>query len=136
MPDINSYTIDGKPPSMDGDLLAKYQTYVQRPGATLDDMYVDMFGQVQKQLLVTTNGSVTWSFPIPYPTGTVPIIKAVAVRPTGIAVGSILNVVISPGFPTNTQCKLEVNVLSLTLGVLNLAVGPSNVVIHAEARLP
>ncbi len=119
--------------------LDKWREVTGATDATAADMYADIYGLDQRAVIQTVAGGIAvWTFPRPYPVGKAPIIKAVAQRPaSGLAIGSLINVVIAPGFPTNTECRFEVQTLALgALNVLSLAIGAAGINIHVDARLP
>lgn len=62
-------------------------------------------------LTTSTAGTVTWTYPIAYPSGTVPVIQAVGIAASGST--SPINVQLD-GAPTNTQAKFRVTVTNLT----------------------
>lgn len=91
---------------------------------------------VQSGMLDTdAAGVASWTYPVPYPVGTVPRITAVAIGPNS----SMYNVQIV-GTPTNTGCSFQVNrtqfqlvaLLGLTIGV-QASPGITTILAHATA---
>lgn len=94
----------------------------------------------QQDRLTYAGVDLTWTYPIAYSSGIVPIIEATAEDPTSGA--NLLNVQLV-GTPTNTSCKFRVNTVTGTsislVGLLNLLLfsqAPSGVRIHVTARNP
>lgn len=92
----------------------------------------------QRAVLTYAGADLTWTYPVPYAAGVVPVIGAV-VAGTSTA---MLNVQIV-GDPTNTSCKFRVNSIAAAsvslVGLLSLTLfsqAASGVKIHATARLP
>jgi hypothetical protein len=88
----------------------------------------------------SATGRVTWTFPIPYAAGIVPIIQALPVKPTNVTNASY-NVQLY-GDPTNTSVTIEANAIASTQNVVlgvNLAVYtpvPVGTKVHIVAFLP
>lgn len=95
----------------------------------------------QQSILTYTGSDVTWVYAVPYSTGVVPVIEAVASSGSGSST-AMYNVQIV-GNPTNTQVTFRVNTIPaasvLLVGLLNLTLfqqAPSGVKLHVTARNP
>jgi hypothetical protein len=95
----------------------------------------------QQTILSYSGSDVTWTYSIPFGSGVVPVIEALAATGTASSTGNY-NVMIV-GNPTNTSCVFRVNTVpaaSLSLaGLLSLTLfqqAPTGVKIHATARNP
>lgn len=95
---------------------------------------------IQRAKLTTaTDGTVTWTYPIPYGVGVVPNIQAIV--QAGAGTTDVNNVQID-GVPTSTQCKFRVTrtqlstVALLGLTILSIPASVGAQVIHVEAKLP
>lgn len=97
-------------------------------------------GTVSQQIRVTTasSGLYTWTYPVAYASGVVPVIECMAEGPDPQS-GAVISVQIE-GVPTNTSCKIRVSrstttIQVLGINVLSLATAVATV-IHLTARAP
>lgn len=95
---------------------------------------------VQRAIVTYPGSDYTWTYPVPFEAGVVPVIEAVAVGPA--ASNALFNVQLV-GDPTNTSAKFRVNTIpaaSINLvGLLTLTLfqqAPNNVKLHLTARAP
>lgn len=86
-----------------------------------------------------TDGTITWTYPVAYGAGVVPVIEAISQATAGST--DVINVQLD-GAPTNTQAKLRVTrtqqsvvaLIGLTVLSVPASVGATNV--HVTARTP
>lgn len=97
-------------------------------------------GAEVQRIRVATNASglYTWTYPIPFAPGVVPVIECSCEGPDPQN-GTVVNVQIE-GIPTNTSCKIRVNRSTTTIQVLGISVlslaTSVATIIHATARTP
>lgn len=105
------------------------------------NMGIDLASLTQQRAILTYTGAdITWTYPIAYAAGVVPVIEALAVAPS--ASTSLFNVQ-AQGDPTNVSAKFRLqtipqNQVSL-LGLVNLTLfqqAPTGAKLHLTARLP
>lgn len=92
----------------------------------------------RQRVQVNSSGLYTWTYPVAYGSGVVPVIELMAEGPDPQA-GSVISVQLE-GVPTNTACKVRVSrstttIQVLGINVLSLASGVATYV-HMTARLP
>jgi|SRR5215217_4916453 len=105
------------------------------------NMGIDIAALTQQRAILTYTGAdITWTYPIAYVAGVVPVIEALAVAPSASA--ALFNVQ-AQGDPTNVSAKFRLqtipqNQISL-LGLVNLTLfqqAPTGAKLHLTARLP
>ncbi len=100
---------------------------------------VNLTGTQRIRVATNSSGLYTWTYPIPYPNGVVPVIEAVAVGPdpqNGVTVNAQLE-----GEATNTSCKIRVTRTSASvvalIGLTILSINsPIATTVHITARAP
>jgi hypothetical protein len=106
------------------------------------DYSVTWRGPFQQAILTIPaggTGRVTWTYPIPYAAGVIPVIEALAIRPTS---SNLVYNVQTYGDPTNTSVVFEVNTINPTQGVIIGALlnitqpAPTGSKVHVTARVP
>lgn len=95
---------------------------------------------MQRQTLTTaSDGTVTWTYPVPYGAGVVPWVGATAQATQGST--DVINVQLD-GAPTNTQAKFRVTRTQITvaallgLNILSVPASPGATVIKVSATDP
>lgn len=97
-------------------------------------------GTIEQELRIQTavNGSYTWTYPVPYDAGVVPVIEVVAEGPNP-AGGTVVNAQLV-GPPTNTGCTIQVTRSTTTIQVLGINVlslaAATATFVHITARAP
>lgn len=95
--------------------------------------------QTQEIRATTTSGGLyTWTYPVAYGAGVVPVVECCAEGPdpqNSVVVNAQVE-----GTPTNTSCKIRVNRSTTTIQVLGInvlsLVTPVATVVHVTARAP
>lgn len=95
--------------------------------------------QTQEIRATTTSGGLyTWTYPVAYAGGVVPVIECCAEGPD--PQNSVVVSAQVEGTPTNTSCKIRVNRSTTTIQVLGInvlsLVTPVATVVHVTARAP
>lgn len=97
-------------------------------------------GKARKAIVTTAaDGTYTWTYPVPFGAGVVPIISGTAVTAAGVS--DLVNVQIE-GTPTNTQAKIRVTRAGVTvaallgLTILSIPASPGATVVHLLALEP
>lgn len=85
-----------------------------------------------------SSGRVTWTYPVAYGAGVVPVIQAVAVKPSGSTASYNTQIYTDP---TNTSVTVEVQVVPNTItGILGLigviTPAPAGTKVHIIAKAP
>lgn len=91
------------------------------------------------RILSAADGTITWTYSVPFAAGVIPRISAIAEVATGVT--DVINVQVVDT-PTNTQCKLAVTrtnrstVALLSLTILSVPASPGATWVHAIAIEP
>ena len=105
-----------------------------------DKVRLDALPSVQRAVVLVAGalGRATWTFPVPFGSGVVPIVEVVAIKPSGATVSYNAAVY---GDPTNTSVTVEATVINPTiLGILGsilvAAPAPAGTKLHITAFTP
>ena len=117
--------------------MADLPEYLRADSAVESTVEVKMVFQLQAARVSTgSDGTVTWTFPQPYPSGVIPVISAVC----EVGAGSVPYVVQIDGVISNTSVKLKVYRVANSglIGIVGAALfsNPGVTTLHVTARIP
>lgn len=95
-------------------------------------------GRKQRVTMPSAASTYTWTYPVPFAAGVIPIVSAIVQVPNGNT--DLFNVQVM-GTPTNTSCVFQINrvsagLLALLLGALSLNPTPIAATLHMLALEP